>query len=235
MSTPWSRIAPARRELLESLVAEFRHNYGKGRTLLGVDGPTAAGKTTFAADLTLAFERSGLAAFHASMNGFNHPREHRYRAGRLSPEGYYRDAFDNSLFRRVLAEPFRMGGSAGFQLAAFDLQRDVPLESEWTTAPADAVLVVDGMFLQRPELRGLWNYTIWLDADAAVRQERLVARDGADPDPEAASNQRWSGAMRIYVRDTAPNAAASAIVDNTDPDHPKRMWADFCTIAPAPL
>jgi uridine kinase len=235
VSTPWSRIAPARRELLESLVTEFRHNYGKGRTLLGVDGPMAAGKTTFAADLVLAFERSGLAAFHASMNGFNHPREHRYRAGRLSPEGYYRDAFDNSLFRRVLAEPFRMGGSTGFQLAAFDLQRDVPLESEWTTAPADAVLVVDGTFLQRPELRGLWNYTIWLDADAAVRQERLVARDGADPDPEAASNQRWAGAMRIYVRDTAPNAAASAIVDNTDPDHPTRMWADFCTIAPAPL
>ncbi|MGV3713042.1 uridine kinase [Pseudolysinimonas sp.] len=235
MSTPWSRIAPERRELLESLVTEFRHHYGKGRTLLGVDGPVAAGKTTFAADLRLAFERAGLAAFHASMNGFTHPREHRDRAGRFSPEGYYRDAFDNSLFRRVLAEPFRMGGSTGFQLAAFDLERDAPLESEWTTGPADAVLVVDGTFLQRPELRGLWNYTIWLDADADVRQERLVARDGADPDPEAAANQRWSGAMRLYVRDTTPNAAASAIVDNTDPDHPKRMWADFCTVAPAPL
>lgn len=235
MSTPWSRIAPARQSVLESLVAEFAHNYGKGRTLLGVDGPDAAGKSVFADDLATAFGRKGFTTFRASMTGFAHPREHRHRAGRFSPEGYYRDAFDTALFRRVLAEPFRMGGSTGFQLAAFDRDRDAPLESEWSTGPDDAVLIVDGPFLQRPELRGLWNSTIWLDADPAERQRRLVARDGADPDPESPANLRRSGAMRLYVRDTSPNTAASAIVDNTDPDAPVRRFADYCTVPPAPL
>lgn len=235
MSTPWSKIAPARRELLESLVAEFSHNYAHGRTAIAVDGPDGAGKTTFADELALAFERAGRAVFRASIDDFHRPRELRYRAGRHSAEGYYRDAFDYSLFRRVLLEPFRMGGSTGFQLRGFDLQRDQPVESAWVTGPADAILIVDGVFLNRFELRGVWNWSLWLDATAKVRLARMVERDGADPSPKAESNLRYADAQALYVRDAHPNTTADAIVDNTDPEHPKRRFADFCSVAPAPL
>lgn len=230
----WSKIAPARRELLESLVAEYAHNYAKGRTVLAVDGPDGAGKSQFAADLAVAFERAGFTVFRASVDDFHRPREHRYRDGRYSPEGYYRDAFDYSLLRRVLLEPFRMGGSTGFQLAGFDLDRDVPVESAWVTGPADAILIVDGVFLNRFELRGAWNYSIWLDADPKVRLARTVERDRADPDPKAESNRRYSEAQRLYVRDAHPNTAANAIVDNTDPAVPVRNYADYCSVKPAP-
>lgn len=231
----WSKIAPARRELLESLVSEFAHHYGKGRTLLGVDGPDGAGKTRFADDLALAFRRSGFDVFRASVDDFHRPRELRYLEGKYSPGGYYRGAFDYSLFRRVLLEPFRMGGSTGFQLRGFDLERDIPRESDWATGPADAILIVDGVFLQRPELHGMWNYAIWLDAAADLRLARMVERDGVDPDPAAESNRRYSDAQALYVRDVHPNITANAIVDNTDPDAPKRQFADFCSIEPAPL
>jgi uridine kinase len=230
----WSKIAPARRQLLEALVAEYAHNYGKGRTTLAVDGPDGAGKTRFADELATAFARAGFAFFRASVDDFHQPREHRYRAGRFSSEGYYRDAFDYSLVRRVLLEPFRLGGSTGFQLRGFDLLRDAPVESEWVTGPADAILIVDGVFLNRAELRGAWNYSIWLDADSKVRLARMVERDGADPSPKAESNTRYSEAQRLYVRDAHPNTTASAIVDNTDPDAPVRNYADYCSIKPAP-
>ncbi|HWH97480.1 MAG TPA: uridine kinase [Pseudolysinimonas sp.] len=230
----WSKIAPARRDLLESLVAEYAHHYAKGRTTLAVDGPDGAGKTRFADDLALAFERAGFTVFRASVDDFHRPREYRYRDGRYSAEGYYRDAFDYSVLRRTLLEPFRMGGSTGFQLRGFDLDRDVPVESAWVTAPADAILIVDGVFLNRVELRGAWNYSIWLDADAAVRLARMVERDGADPNPKAESNRRYSEAHRLYVRDAHPNTTASAIVDNTDPDAPVRRFTDYCSVKPAP-
>ena len=231
----WSKIAPARRELLESLVAEFSHHYRKGRTMFGIDGPDASGKTTFADELALAFERAGFTAVRASMDDFHRPRADRYRAGRYSGEGYYRDAYDFSLFRRVLADPFRTGGSTGFQLRGFDLARDVPFESDWTTAPADAVLIVDGHFLQGAALHGIWNYVLWLDADRDVRFERTIVRDNADPNPEAASNLRYLDAHRLYQRDFHPNTNANAIVDNTDPAAPVRRFEDFCSIEPAPL
>ena len=214
---------------------EFAQHYGLGRTSLAVDGPDGAGKTRFADDLATAFRREGFEVFRASIDDFHQPRELRYRHGRYSAEGYYRDAFDYSLFRRVLAEPFRMGGSTGFQLRGFDLDRDVPFESDWATGPADAILIVDGVFLNRLELRGLWNFSIWLDADPGVRLARMVERDDADPDPDAESNRRYSDAQRLYVRDAHPNTRASAIVDNTDADAPVRRYADYCTIEPATL
>jgi len=235
VTTSWPKIAPARRELLESLVAQFAHDYAKGRTLFGVDGPDAAGKTTFADELALAFERAGFTAVRASMDDFHRPREERYRAGRYSGEGYYRDAYDFSLFRRALVDPFKAGGSTGFQLRGFDLARDVPFESDWSTAPADAVLIVDGHFLQGAELGGIWNFVLWLDADRDVRFARTIARDGADPDPAAPSNLRYLDAHRLYVRDVHPNTRASAIVDNTRPEAPTRVYADYCSIEPAPL
>ena len=234
VSTPWSRIPAARQAVLEELVAQFGHHYRSGRVVLAVDGPDGAGKTRFADDLATAFARAGRTAFRASIDDFHQPRELRYRKGRFSPEGHYRDAFDYSLFRRVLLEPFRLGGSTGFQLRGFDLARVCPAEAEWVTGPADAVLVVDGVYLNRPELRGAWNWSVWLDADPDIRLARMVDRDGADPSPTAPSNLRYSEAQRLYVRDAHPNTTADAIVDNTDPDAPVRRYADYCTISPAP-
>lgn len=232
MTTPWLRISPARRELLEALVAEYAHNHRYGRTALAVDGPDGAGTTSFADDLAEAFAHRGHAVFRASMNDFHQPRELRHRAGRHDAQGYYRDAFDYSLFRRVLLEPFRMGGSTGFQLRAFDLKRDQPAESAWVTGPADAILIVDGVFLNRPELRGVWNWSLWLDASAEVRLARLAGRD---PSATPESNQRHAEAQALYVRDAHPNTTADAIVDNSDPENPKRRFADFCSVEPAPL
>lgn len=212
-----------RRDLLDSIADEFLHNYGKGRTLLAVDGLDGAGKTRFADDFAQRLGRSGHAVFRASIDDFHRSRERRYLRGRDSPEGFYLDSYDYELFRRVLVEPFKLGGSAGFVTAAFDLARDVPMETDWKTAPQDATLVVDGIFLNRPALRGLWNYSIWLEVPAEVAAARLVERDGP-----AGVGERYRGGQALYLAEANPRAAASAIVDNTDADHPLRVFADSC-------
>ena len=178
------------------------------------------------------FAEDGSAVFRASIDGFHRPRVERYARGRTSPEGFYRDSYDYATFRRVLIDPFRDGGqtgaSTGFQLAAFDVHRDAPVGSEWVTAPRDAVLVVDGIFLHRPELRGIWHWSVWLDVPAEVACARMAVRDGSDPDPEAPSNARYRQGQELYLREAGPRTAASAIVDNTDHAHPHRVFQDFC-------
>lgn len=79
-------------------------------------------------------------------------------------------------------------------------------------APADAVLVVSGRFLHTPEVRGLWNYSIWLESNPPI---------GA-PRPELPD------AEKHYLRTSRPKAAASAIVENSDPAHPVQVFGDFC-------
>ncbi|QNO38575.1 uridine kinase [Protaetiibacter sp. SSC-01] len=221
-----ARWAPQRRDVMAATVDEILGNYRRGRITIGVDGRTASGKSTFADDLAREFERRGYVTARASLDDFLNPAEQRYRRGRYSPEGYYRDAYAYDVFRRVLIEPFRMGGSAAFVTAAYDKVRDVQLEPKWRTGPDDVFLVVDGGFLDRPELRGVWNYTIWLDADDDVRAKRLHARDGIESASELAA--RYEGAHELYERDAHPRQTATAIIDNTDPEHPRRVFADAC-------
>jgi uridine kinase len=222
MAEPTPRIAAAQRELLDGLVEEFLHNYRTGRTFVAVDGIVGAGMATFADALATRMMRAGHSVFRASIDNFHRPREARYLRGADSPEGFYRDSYDYDLFRRVLVEPFRMGGSAGFVTAAFDLGRDSQIEMDWKTGPRDATLVVDGIFLNRPELRALWNYSIWLDVDRRTADARPHVRDGR------AGGPRYEGGQELYMSEAEPRARATAIVDNSNPEFPYRVFADSC-------
>ena len=218
--------------LWRGLRDEVRQHYRAGRVIVAVDGRDGAGKTVFADGLAAVFAEDGSVVFRASIDDFHRPRAERYARGRTSPDGFYRDSYDYATFRRVLIDPFRDGrqtaATTGFQLAAFDLVRDTPVESAWVTAPRDAVLIVDGIFLHRPELRGLWDWSVWLDVPIEVAFRRMAERDRTDPDFRAASNARYRDGQEVYVRDARPREAASAIVDNTDLEHPKRVYQDSC-------
>ena len=215
-------FAMARRELLDALSDEFLHNYARGRTLLAVDGIDGAGKTTFADALATRMGRSGHSVFRASIDDFHRPHDDRDTRAAERAEGFYRDSFDYDLFRRVLVEPFRMGGSTGFVTAAFDLERNTQIEMDWKTGPRDATLIVDGIFLNRPELRGLWSYSVWLDVDRSTVDARLPARD------DAAVRERYECGQALYTAEAAPRTRATAIIDNSDGERPRRIFADSC-------
>ncbi|MGN7800614.1 hypothetical protein [Leifsonia sp. 22587] len=182
---------------LRGLLAAIRRSYRAGRVIVAVDGGGPGGGMAFADDLAAVFRESGADTFRASLDGFHTPRAYRTRLGRESAESYYRDGYDESTLRRVLLDPFRLGGSAGFQLSAFDEARDQPVESRWLTAGQDAVLVVDGEFVLRPSLRGSWNASI------------LLTNAVLDP---------------LYVADADPEGTADFLVDESDAGEPR--WVE---------
>jgi len=61
---------------------------------VGIDGVDGAGKTTFADELAAALAPFGRPVIRAGVDGFHHPRAVRYRRGRESPEGFFRDSYD---------------------------------------------------------------------------------------------------------------------------------------------
>jgi uridine kinase len=213
--------------LQRALRDDVRRRFAAGRVVVAVDGGDGAGKTTFADGWAEVFAEDGSTVFRASTCDFHRPRAERYVRGRRDPEGFYRDSFDYSTLRRVLLDPFRegwqTGATTGFQLAAFDLARDAPVEAAWVTAPKDAVLIIDGIFLHRPELRDVWDWSVWLESPLDVRFARMAQRDGSDPDPFARDNERYRVGHDIYLHDADPRGAASVVVDNTDPEHPVRV------------
>lgn len=217
-----ARWTPEQRATLDGIVSDFLQHYSRGRTILAVDGIDGAGKTVFADALAERFDRAGHAVARASIDGFHRPRAERHARGADSPEGFYRDSYDYDQLERFLLEPFKLGGSAGFVTAVFDHRADAPVEMRWQTVGADATLILDGIFLNRPELRGRWNYSIWLDVPREVAEARLLARDGSS------GQERYRLGQELYLADADPRAAATAIIDNADVDAPRRVFADRC-------
>lgn len=211
-----------RAALLVELADEVLVHNPSGRRMLAIDGVDGAGKTIFADALAPVLRDRGAYVMRASVDDFHRPRAERYARGRDSAEGYYRDSFDIEALRTLLIEPFRSGADE-VVVAAFDHVSDAPIERRESGIPSDAVLVVDGVFLHRPELRGLWHSSVWLEVDDAVRDARLSARDGA-----GSLAPRYSAGQAIYMREANPRRAAAFVVDNNDAARPRREFADYC-------
>jgi uridine kinase len=197
-------VSTPRIEFLRALSTEILHNYGRGRSIVAVDGVPGSGRSDFADDLAEVFEEREHPVFRASMTYFQRSREEQDRFGEPSAERTYRYGHDYATFRRVLTEPFRMGVTTSFVTQVFDPERDTWIEPTWQTAPVDATLIVDGDFLLRRELRDLWAYSIRLDGEAETEADEL------------------------YLAEVNAEALANALVDNSDPERPRRLFRDSC-------
>ena len=185
---------------------------------VAVDGRTASGKTTFADLLAAELRLRGRDAIRASIDGFHHPSAIRHRQGRLSPDGYYEDGRNIEAVRRLILDPLGPGGNGTYAVATFDLQRDQPLEPVFHAASENAVLIVDGTFLQRPELRSAWDFVIFLDVTEEEARRRGVARDseglGGQVRASELYERRYCPAFTRYAAECSPIDNADLVIEN---------------------
>jgi uridine kinase len=211
-------------------IARFIQHHESGSTLrVGVDGVDGVGKTVFADMLARAIEPLGRPVIRASVDGFHNTREDRYRRGRNSPEGFYLDSYNYGELRKVLLDPLRPGGSRVYCPVVFDHFTNSPVPVIWSTADPRAVLVFDGIFLHRPELRDVWSLSIFLDAPFDVTIPRGAGRGPGwgSADVDAPSNQRYIEGQRRYLRESEPQMLANVVIDYSDFANPivvARRW-----------
>ncbi|MGV1791472.1 uridylate kinase [Rhizobium sp. A37_96] len=200
-------------------------NLGSERPIrIAIDGRTASGKTTLANELAECLKASGRQIIRTSIDGFHRPKVERYARGRHSAEGYYHDARDLPAINALLLKPLGPGGDQWYRTASFDLHNDVPIAQHPQFAPDDAILIVDGTFLQRPELREGWDLAIFVETAEHVSEQRGIARDtqllgGTDATRQLYAD-RYRPAFALYESLSAPALAADAIFNNDDFDRP---------------
>jgi uridine kinase len=192
---------------------------------VAIDGRTASGKTTMADEVAAELRDRGRIVIRSSVDGFHRSRAARYMQGRLSAQGYLDDARDWSAIRRLLLEPLGPGGDLFYRTACFDLDLDRPISQEPIRADIDAILVVDGTFLQRAELNGAWDFVVFLDVASEIAIQRGVRRDSTLPGGEAvareAHERRYQPAFEIYNARVAPIEHADIVIKNDDVGMPE--------------
>lgn len=199
------------------------------RAIVGIDGPDGVGKSTLTAELlALAPMVSGREVLAVGVDGFHHPRAVRYQHGR-DAESYYRHAFDYDALRRCVLEPFRAGRE--IVPAVHDVATDRSVTPDPVESCDDALLLVEGVFLQRPELRQAFDEVLEVTAPLEVSVPRGNARFGRPPEEDHVghpANARYVGARMLYDYETqAGSTFPTWILDNTDLDRPRLLEPDI--------
>ena len=183
-------------------------------TLVAIDGVDGSGKTTFADWLAARYAASGRTAHVVHLDDFLNPRALRYRLGRDSPEGFFRDTYDLHRVTADVIEPVLRGGPTTIVRRAFDYRTDEPLHEDPIAVDASDVVLVEGMFLHRDELADSWDMSVFLDVPFAVSLARMADRDGTSPDPRDPSVRRYVEGQRLYLAACDPKLRATHVVAN---------------------
>ncbi|HYB71574.1 MAG TPA: uridine kinase [Candidatus Bathyarchaeia archaeon] len=205
-------MTPTRHALLETVARAVLELPSRPTLRVGVDGVDGAGKTTLADELAAVLTPSGRPVIRAGVDWFHHPKSVRYRLGRQSPEGYYRDSYDYATLAKVLLDPLSPGGSGCFRRAVFDVDADLFVEAPEERAAPGSILLFDGIFLHRPELRGYWDFSIFLRVEWA----RNHRRRGPQIAGQTGAPARYSEGQALYFRECRPWERASLVIDNDD-------------------
>ena len=146
----------------------------------------------------------------------------RYRRGRESPEGYYLDSFNHVALSEFLLRPLGPGGTRRFRRGTFDYRSDSSVDAPPEIAEPDSILILDGIFLHRPELCSHWDFSVFLEVDFSVTVPRAIQRDAATPEDEVRRiyGIRYVPGQRLYLSAEQPEARASLVIDNADPENP---------------
>ena len=228
---------PDRLLVLDNLAAKIG-DISLGRPMrIAIDGRTAAGKTTLSDELAELIGNRGSHVIRTSIDGFHRPKAERYARGRYSAEGYYYDARDLHAVMNLLLIPLGPRGNRVYRTASFDLTNDRTIAQEPKQAPADAVLIVDGTFLQRPELRDHWDLTIFLKTSADTAERRAIGRDaeqsGGIDAVQKLYAERYRGAFDLYECLCAPDEIADVVLMNDDFDRPEVLVQPGCLLDPS--
>ena len=212
--------ALTRAELVAEVAAAVPRPGGGECVRVGVDGVDGAGKTVFAGELASALAALGRPVVQVSADDWHQVRALRHARGRHSPEGFWRDSYDYPRLRAEVLEPLGPGGSRRYRGRGHDLATDAVLEGEWALAPRGAVLVLDGLFLQRQELEGCLDWVVWLHAPFEETARRMAVRDGSPDDPDHPAMRRYVEGQRLYFAERSPWTRADVVVDNSDWSRP---------------
>ena len=190
---------------------------------VAIDGVDGAGKTTLADALAPIVSDKGRPAIRASVDHFHNPRATRYARGRYSPDGFYLDSYDYEAFRSVLLDPLGPGGSGRYVARHFDHETDELIPHNEQQAMPGAALIIDGIFLHRPELRDCWDLSIFLAVDFSTSLPRGAQRGPSFDaiDPKAPAHRRYVGGQRLYLTESRPEQRANIVVDYNDLGNPK--------------
>ena len=201
-------------EILAKITQNARLCAGKN-LIVGISGIDGSGKSTLADELVRRLTEQGVTATSVHLDDFLNPKTIRHK-NTDQIAGYLEDNFDyDSLINSVIG-PARAHSRVQSQHPVLDLETDQVSTRDFMF-DGPGVLVVEGVFLFRQELRGYFDLKVWLDIgfDDALARILTRSRDRRYGDADAIRSRyenRFFPAQRFHLGRDAPAEAADIVI-----------------------
>ncbi|MEM6892680.1 MAG: AAA family ATPase [Bacteroidota bacterium] len=199
--------------IADTIATQFEGSIGK----VGIDGFCASGKTTIAHELKKRLQDMQRVVVSATSDDFMNPPEIRWRLGKDSPLGFYKDAIDFDAIARELLFPLGKEGNKKYRTSTYDVQKSKTNYSEQKRADPETVLIFDGLFLQVPQLRNFWDMVIYVEAnyDTCIlrAKERNQEKRHSQNEIEQAYLKRYVLGFELYLQEIDPRNKADFIIN----------------------
>ncbi|MEU0558758.1 uridylate kinase [Dactylosporangium sp. NPDC006015] len=218
----------ARRQVVDGLADRILGLRLEHPARVGIDGHSAAGKTTLADEVAAALRgKTTRPVLRVAVDHFKRHVDLRTRYPSGSPESYYFEMYDVDAIRNELLVPLGPGGDRRYRTQIMDLSGRTPVDSGVQVASDDAILIADGGFLQKPALVRHWDLRVYLHIDGADVLSRGTARDQAWMDSAEAAAERYRTyyipGEELYLAEIRPAEQADIVIDNRNFDDPRIM------------
>jgi len=171
--------------------------------VVGIDGCGGAGKSTYA--------RAIAGALVIEFDDFYRPSATRLETGDPDIGGN----FEWRRLRDQVLLPLRRGEEARYQ--RYDWGADAM--AEWRAVAPSGIVIVEGNYSTRDELRDLYDYRIWVEAPREIRLARGLERGGIDTRERWL--EEWMPEEERYLAAQEPWRFADLVIDGTAADYPR--------------
>ncbi len=168
-----------------------------------VDGGAGAGKSTLAKGIR--DHLGGVSILRA--DHFFVPLNE-YPAARLAPDEAYGRYFPWERMRDEALLPLRRGQTARYQRYDWETDR----LNQWITVEPNEVILIEGVYSTRPELRPLIDIAIFVETPRDERRKRMLARGHLKNDIKNDWLAPWMAAEDWYFANVRPAQHADLIV-----------------------
>ena len=178
--------------------AMLNHRRTGARIIVAIDGAGGAGKSTLARGIEDAFV--GCVSI-VRCDDFYRPLS----GATLSPQEAYDNYFDWRRLRDEALKPLRNGQTVRYQRYDWSTGR----LTEWIDVEPREIVLIEGVFSMRPELRPMIDVAIFIETPREERMRRLLAR----PQPDASWIDQWMAAEDWYLENVAPQHHADLVIE----------------------
>jgi len=171
--------------------------------VVGIDGLTGAGKSTLVRQISRVLDE----VLVVELDDFYRPISDD-KICKIPATQIYECYFDSKMFRDLVLYPLIHGLPSRYRRYNWCTNK----QAEWIDLTPARFVIVDGVFSTLPELRSLYNVTVFVNTDRDIRISRLQKRFYKD----MSWLDGWIDAENLYMENIQPIQYVDLVLDGSN-------------------